>query len=530
VTARRSPLRALLRAHLRMTLRGRASQAFAGQLAGRPIGMLWLVAMYVAIGAATVPALLAGADPFTYAFLTQTVTWTLCGVSLTAETGDALFQSAERDVLGHRPVEPRTILLAKVIVLYTFITGLALAVNLVPTIVIARRDSVLHALAHATTVAAAIAVLTAAVAGLYGVAARVVSRERFDDVAAGSQVLLAIVFAGLGLAMPRLVWGTGQMHLDAARPAVWLMPPAWFAALEATVVGARPAGVPVAVIVAAAVLVALPFAGVRPVVARVAHALTRIDEERTGRRVRALPTARGPVLRRWLGDGVERATFRLALAYVRRDRDVRLRLDPSLVTFTLLPLAGLIFDEQAGGHLVPLATVCLLGMLPGVVLEALRISSHPAAAELLAIAPIPSGGSVFHGTRKAAIWHVLPALAVALGLAVAIVPSGVPLAVPGLIAFPTFTLLPGLFGVYVPLSRPKARGQQASANAVLLTVSTLVLAILVAETLRASRTGRLLPFCLEELAVVIAADRILRAVIARRSLTSSKASPSYGAR
>ena len=77
----------LVRSHVRMSFRGRASQAFSGQLAGRPTGIAWLFVMYVAIGAATLPAAVGGADVFTYALLTQLLTWTMCGLSLTAEAG-----------------------------------------------------------------------------------------------------------------------------------------------------------------------------------------------------------------------------------------------------------------------------------------------------------------------------------------------------------------------------------------------------------------------------------------------------------
>jgi hypothetical protein len=104
------------------------------------------------------------------------------------------------------------------------------------------------------------------------------------------------------------------------------------------------------------------------------------------------------------------------------------------------------------------------------------------------------------------------------------------LALPGILALPAFALLPGLFGVYVPLSRPKARGQQAGANAVLLIVSTLVLGVLVSETLRASRLGRLPLFCAGEALLVVTIDRVLRRVIAWRGLTTSRASPTYDAR
>src|SRR5262245_63292916 len=99
-----------------MSLRGRASQAFAGQLAGRPIGIAWLFTMYVAIGAATLPLAVGGADVFTFALVTQLMTWTMCGLSLTAEAGDALFAPAEPDVIGHRPVAPEVVLAAKVAV------------------------------------------------------------------------------------------------------------------------------------------------------------------------------------------------------------------------------------------------------------------------------------------------------------------------------------------------------------------------------------------------------------------------------
>jgi ABC-2 type transport system permease protein len=527
VTSPARALRALVRAQLRMTIRGRASQAFAGALAGRPVGMLWLFAMYAAVGAAAVPAARAGADPFTFALLTQAITWALCGVSLTSEAGDALFQPAERDVLGHRPVAARTLLVSKALVLMAFVAALGLALNLAPIVTIAWRDGAAAALVHAVVVVAAVGVLTTAVVTVYGLVARVVPRERFEGVSAGSQVVLAVAFIGITMVLGRLVWGGQGLHVDPATSATRWLPPAWFAALEATLAGAARPGTGVLAGVALGLVVAALVAPAAT--APLARALARIDEERTLRPVRAVTALEGPLFRRWLRDPVERATFRLATAYLRRDRDVRLRLDPSLVTFTLLPLAGLVFDEHAGGHLVPLTSVCLLGMLPGVVLEALRISSHPAASELFAVAPIASAGAVFHGVRKAAVWHVSRAMVVALALAVAIVPAGVPLAVPGLIAFPTFTLLPGLFGVYVPLAIPKARGQQATGNVVLLTASTVLLAVLVDATLRASRAGRLGTLYLGEIGVMLVADRALRRLIARRSLTTSRVSPTYGA-
>lgn len=503
-----------------MSLRGRASQAFAGQLAGRPLGVAWLFALYVAIGATTLPAVAGGADAFTYAFITQLLTWTMCGLSLTAEAGDALFAPEEPDVLGHRPIAPEIVLAAKVAVLFAFSCSLAFAQNLLPTAAIALRQSWWAALVHLVVVASAVALVTSVVTIVYGIAARLVPRERFDDVAAWSQIALAIAFVSLALVTPRSAMRDG-FRVD---PGAWFLlglPPAWFAGLDARLGAGAPGTGRLAV--AAAVTLAAFAACLRvPVLPRLADAIAHVQDERGGRRVRPVPSGETGWLRWWLRDPVERATFQLATAYLRRDRDVRLRLRPSLIVFALLPLSGLVMEEARGGHLAPLASVCLLGMVPGVAMEALRISSHPVASELFAVVPIAGTTAVFHGVRKAAIRYVVPAVALSVVLAMLVVPGGLALAVPGVMALPVLSLIPGLFGPYVPLALPKARGQQAIANAVLLATSTGLLVVLVHATLAASRRGALGAFYVHELVVLLAIDACLRLVVRRRSSTSRR--------
>ena len=520
MTPDRDLFRPLVRAHLRMSFRGRASQAFAGQLAGRPVGVAWLFAMYVAIGAATLPAVSGGADAFTYAFITQLMTWTMCGLSLTAEAGDALFAPEEPDVLGHRPVAPEIVLAAKVTVLYAFSCSLALAQNLLPTAAILIWGSWRAALVHVVMVAIAVALITSVVTMIYGIAARLVPRERFDDVAAWSQIALAIVFVSLALVTPRSAMREG-IHVD---PTAWFMlglAPAWFAGLDAWLGSSAPGTGHLAMAAAVALGTFAVFLRA-PVLVRLAAAIAHVQDERGGRHVRPVPNGETGWLRWWMRDPVERAAFQLATAYLRRDRDVRLRLRPSLVVFALLPLAGLVIEEKRGGHLAPLASVCLLGMVPGVAMEALRISSHPVASELFAVVPIADTGAVFHGVRKAAIRYVVPAIALSAFLAMLVVPGGLVLAVPGVMALPVFSLIPGLFGPYVPLALPKARGQQAIANAVLLAASTGLLGILVNATLAASRSGKLASLYVGELLVLLAVDQCLRVVVRRRNSTSRR--------
>jgi hypothetical protein len=267
--------RPLAVAHLRMSFRGRASQAFAGQLAGRPVGIAWLFIMYVAIGAATLPALAGGADVFTYAVVTQLMTWTMCGLSLTAEAGDALFHPAEPDVIGHRPVETSVVLAAKVTVLFLFAASLALAQNLLPTGALWLRVSPWAAAVHLLTVLLSVATITIVVTLLYAVAARLVPRDRFDDVAAWSQIALAIVFVALAIVTPGSALRQGGIHVD---PESWMMralAPAWFAGLEAFLASRTP-GTAMLALAAVATLGALALVMRGPVLGRLSAALAHV--------------------------------------------------------------------------------------------------------------------------------------------------------------------------------------------------------------------------------------------------------------
>ena len=95
----------------------------------------------------------------------------------------------------------------------------------------------------------------------------------------------------------------------------------------------------------------------------------------------------------------------------------------------------------------------------------------------------------------------------------------------GILALPVFSLIPGVFGKYVPLVLPKARGQQAIANAVLLASSTTMLSILVQATLAASRRNALPALYAGTVVALAGIDRTLRVIISRQGLTTPGASP-----
>src|SRR5262249_10838179 len=142
------------------------------------------------------------------------------------------FAPSEPDVIGHRPVLADVVVAAKVTVLFAFSCSLALAQNVLPTIAIVLHASWWAAVVHVAVVCVVVALITVAVTVVYGIAARLVPRDRFDDVAAWSQTGLAIVFVALAIVTPRSALRGGTIHV-APEWFLLALAPAWFAGLEA---------------------------------------------------------------------------------------------------------------------------------------------------------------------------------------------------------------------------------------------------------------------------------------------------------
>jgi hypothetical protein len=155
-------------------------------------------------------------------------------------------------------------------------------------------------------------------------------------------------------------------------------------------------------------------------------------------------------------------------------------------------------------------------------LESLRISSEFAAADLFYVAPLKSAASLFHGVRKAAIYYLLiPAICVAWLLLWLLTPearASFPLALAGLIAIPTLSLLPGLGGRYLPLSKPLVRGEQSSRNMGLMMVSMFGMLAVLGLFWAAQTLGFFWVLLILELVTFIALHAYLRRLIAKRPL------------
>lgn len=465
-------VRALLRAFGAMSKRGKVARAFTkGQASAQPWGLWLMLLMYALFGGMLVP-FAAVTDLFTFAVVVHGMTFVMLGLTLTSESGELLFSPTERDVLGHRPVGARTLLVAKCLNFFRLALMFTLALNLFPAAgtLLAEGGRFWSPLAHLLAATAQAGLAVALVVFAYLVLVRVAGRERFDSWSSWIQVVMSAGFFfgyQLLIGLPERL---GGLHLDPTSVAFLVVPPGWAGALTALLSADPLSGAgPLLVLMGAAVTGGICYLAL----GRLSGGYQQLAQ--AGGSAPAAPRTAGrlgPLLRLWLRDPVERSAFQLTRAYLVRDRDTRVRLFPSLAMFVIFPLLGVIQGSSSLSWFYPLLGAWMLSTLPVTALGALRLTDRPDAAELFATAPLRTNAALFHGVRKAVLAYLyLPVALLTMALTAGCFGlEVVRLALPALLIAPAISRLPGLGG-YVPLSATPAQGQQAGAHMVAVWVA-----------------------------------------------------------
>lgn len=525
----REQLRALLKCYWRLSMRGRVARSMGR--AEKPRSLLFVIGMYMFVGLMTGIAVLSiRLDVFTYTILVHSMTFFVVGMAVTSESGDILFNTNESDVLVHRPIHPRTLLLAKSINLIAFTLILAGALNLFPIFfgLAASGARVWFPIVHLFSMVLLCVFCAAAVVCTYGLVIKFLDREKFDNFAAWSQVAMSILFIGGYQIVPRLLNRFEGLSLAPYARYLFPLPPAWFAGIDSWVAGEQPASGALLGAFGLLTTAALSYIALGKLAPSYGEGLTRLSESRSrasqpAKFRRAQAAIRNPILRWWLRDPVERWAFRLAGVYMRRDRDIKLRLYPSLTIFLIFPLMNLLDRNRHGfSAFLPLMTVWVLGMMPLQALQTLQMSQDYLAADIFAVAPLPSAAPVFHGVRKATIYYLLfPSLCVAGVLIAYLAPGGTQalwLALPGIVAIPVMSLVPAVAQEYLPLSRPVTRGEQSSRNVTLLFVTSLAMAGVLLISYFAWESGLIRYMLAIEVVTAVLLYRFLNRMIRSRPL------------
>jgi hypothetical protein len=529
-------VRALVRAYLVMSVRKMPLRTMRGEKKGGGIGpILFLVGIYTLLGLALAAMFAVTKDVFLGSFSVHAMTLFVVGTAALGEASDVLFSTSENEVLGHKPILPATLVTAKAISISVFTLLLAGALNLGSTIALCLMPGASAAapFAHVASVLLSTIFASAAVVCLYGLIARVLGRERLQRVITWAQIA-STVFLAVGFqVVPRLLDARNGFDLAGLLHGpllVWFVPPCWFAGFDAwlgsTVSDPRYAQL---ALVGLGVTLGCTWLGLLRLPSTGAD-VSRLQEEQRPERAPepAGVSAGGSRLERllapWLRDPVERAIFRLAKAYILRERSVKVRLASAFSFYLVFPILSLLPDHPKSGYL-PLMMLWMCALVPMTVMDLLRLSTNPAAADLFLYAPIEGGARLFHGVRKAAIVCVQAPLLIYLCLVSALAlrsqPEQLWLMLPALLAMPTLSLLPGLTGEYLPLSAAARTGGRSLHIAIIFAV--MVPAGLLGVLAHMAQEAGLLWLLLGvELVLLIALHALLRKIVARRSTLSKR--------
>ena len=488
---------AILRATLRRATRGRM---MAGRSA-KPRGLIFVLAMYGVLGFILSLVVTVHPDLFTFELLVGAYTFLLAGMTMVAESSTLLFDPRENDILGHRPIHPRTLLLAKSSGLFLLAMMLGLAVNLCPMFagIATRGARPWYPAAHLVSLVALVLFSAAAVVFVYALLAKLVSRRAFDAIASWSQVLVTVLLIVSYQLVPRLMDRVQGLRIDTAHPLLLILPPAWFAALTQVLMG--DAVGPRALLMAGMAVVSTPllaWAALRYLAADYARQLAALSEtsvEAKPEKESRVRAGRGlgleSLISPWLRDPIERAAFRLTRAYLARDRDVRMRIYPSLATMLIFPVIAVLDRSQGHSRFGGFMSVYFAGILPATAMMTLKMSPQYAAADLFHYAPLRGTASIFHGVRKAILLFLAtPGLLVSgailwFGLHDS---QSLVLTVPALIALPTLSLMDGLAGNYLPLSIAPTGGRQGAINLGAMLLGAVWLAVAIGLSIWAERS------------------------------------------
>jgi hypothetical protein len=510
-------LRTLLVVYLKQDLRGgKAFMQFgAREYIRSNLALLAIVGMYLFFGfiLGTI-VFTADLDVFHYSVFVLTFTVFIVALAIVSESGNVIFNETEADVLGHLPISPRTYFAAKVLNLFLFTLVLAASANLFPAIagVWASGSSTLFVLAHALSASLVALFATAIVVTSYGLLMRYASKERFDNIITYSQVTLVLFFMFGFQILPRVL---GMDNISFAPGFHWyylLYPPAWFSGITLLLIGSFDLSSFALAALAILSLVAVGAVALRKVAngysSFVSQLAYRGGEAQTRHEGRSRRAARQPVARAFLQTvkaaflyaPAERAVFELVSIYLRRNREIKVRLYPSLAYFIFFPLLA-IFTEGLpdpfatrgfGGYsLMGAVMICFVSLTA---VEGLIFSEHFPAAYIYRVAPVRNLGDVHSGFRKAVMsWITLPGFAVLAALYSILWRNpfhAVFVLAPWVIMTPAVLMLPFLLREALPLSRKYQKGQQTARNLSIFILSMVALSF-VAGVQVIAITGRI---------------------------------------
>jgi hypothetical protein len=309
----------------------------------------------------------------------------------------------------------------------------------------------------------------------YQLCLRWFGRERLEGLMTTTQVLVSIAAVLGSQILPRIIFRFGST-LTPNESSWWfmLLPPTWFAGFDDALAGsaARLSWVfALTAVLTTGLVLWLAFVKLAHTYERglqtLEQTISRPKSHKPRRRwLSWLVTV--PPLSWWSRDPVSRASFLLVTAYLIRDRDVKLRVYPGIAPMLIFPFIFL-FQKGAGmGDLGIAFCGGYLGLIPLIALSMLQYSQQWQATDIFRSAPMRGPAAIYHGARRTVLLFLTLPILIILALLVSLLrglDGEILLLLPGIIALPVYSLVPGVLGKAIPFSTPIEEAKAASRGA-----------------------------------------------------------------
>lgn len=342
----------------------------------------------------------------------------LCAMTLISDFSSVILDSSDNQIILPRPVSSRTLWLARIVHITSYLFAIALSLSAVGVLVIGYRFGALAGVLFLTMAVLSAVLMVFLTNVFYLVLMRFISEEKLREVINYFQIVMAVLFYGGYQLLPRLM-DTETMLTEALDHQWWhyAVPPMWMAGAVELVV--RPV-VDQTHLLFLSLALLMPVAGLwfmnRFLTPNFTQKLGSIDQQSgSAPAVRADPANRqtGPAWVDRVSDWItttplERAAFAFTWRVTGRDRKFKLKTYPQL-GFGLAYVVVMSVQGQSLGRIGSfyLFALYFAGIYVMVAQYQLSVSDNYRASWVYGSAPIRQPGEVLSGSLKALIVKLL---------------------------------------------------------------------------------------------------------------------------
>lgn len=339
----------------------------------------------------------------------------LCAMTLISDFSSVILDSSDNQIILPRPVNNRTLWLARVVHITSYLFAIALSLSIVGILFTAYRFGALAGLAFLAMSLLSAVLMVFLTNIVYLLLMRFVSEEKLREVINYFQIVLAVLFYGGYQFLPRLLGA--QVLNEALEHQSWhyLVPPMWMAGTVELFIQ------PVfdsTHLIFATLAIATPMLGLwfmnRFLTTDFTQKLSSIDQENRTSSQSATGSSSASAgwverLSGWFtGNTLERAAFAFTWRVTGRDRKFKLKTYPQL-GFGLAYVVAMSFQNYglgAGGSFY-LFALYFAGLYVMIAQYQLSVSDSYRAAWIYGSAPIQTPGDILAGSLKALIIKLL---------------------------------------------------------------------------------------------------------------------------